>query len=459
MADFSPHDFDQMRSFFNSGATADYGFRKQQLLALKQAVQRNESAIMQALYNDLHKSAEEAYTTEIGFIYAEISHTLKHLQRWMKPQKVGTPLALQPSKSYILKEPLGICLLVAPWNYPFQLLLAPLIGAIAGGNCAVLKPSEIAVHTSQLVVEMIGECFDRKYVAVVEGNGAVVVPKLLQMNRFDHVFFTGSTQAGKSVALLAAEKFTATTLELGGKSPCIVDEDADIEVAAKRITWGKFTNAGQTCVAPDYVLVHEKNKQQLVAEIQKSIAHFYGSDPALSQDYGRIVSDRRLQKLQEYLSQGQVISGGEVKAPERYFAPTLMDNITAGAPVMEEEIFGPILPILSYKTTDAALQQVNLHPNPLALYYFGNDKESERRFTRQVAFGGGCINNTLMHLGNPALPFGGVGSSGIGAYHGRFSFDTYTRQKAILKTSTWFDPAIKYPPYKGKLGLLRWFFK
>ena len=459
MSQFTSLDFDKMQQYFFSLTTADYSFRKGQLQILKKAIQKYEQRLLDALFKDLHKSPEEAFTTEIGFVYAEISHTLKRLKKWMRKTSVGTPFFLFPSSSSIVREPLGVCLIIAPWNYPFQLLIAPLIGAIAGGNCAVLKPSEMAVQTAIVIREMIAEFFDQKYIAVVEGDGAVVVPHLMNENRFDHIFFTGSIPVGKEIAKMAAEKLVPVTLELGGKSPCIVDEDADIKVAAKRVVWGKFTNAGQTCVAPDYLLIHEKKKDEMVAEMQKSIKAFYGDEPIKSQDYGRIINQRRLDKLKSYLQEGTVITGGEVEEREFYFAPTLMDNVSSEASLMKEEIFGPILPIIPFRKQAEALAIINKNAHPLSLYYFGNNRENENYFIQNVQFGGGCINNTLVHLANADLPFGGVGNSGVGAYHGRFSFDTFTREKAILKTATWLDPAVKYPPYKGKLKLLRWFFR
>ncbi|GEO10507.1 aldehyde dehydrogenase [Segetibacter aerophilus] len=459
MTTYTSTDFDTMRNYFFSGATVEYTFRKQQLQVLKKGIQKYEQQIMDALFKDLHKSAEEAFTTEIGFIYAEISHTLKNLQKWMRKSSVSTPLFLLPSSSSIIREPLGVCLIIAPWNYPFQLLIAPLIGAIAGGNCAVLKPSEMAVNTSVVVSEMIAEFFDKKYISVVEGDGAIVVPALMTENRFDHVFFTGSIPVGREIAKLAAEKLVPVTLELGGKSPCIIDGDADLKVAAKRIVWGKFTNAGQTCVAPDYLLVHEKNKDEVIKEMQLSIERFYGKEPIKSNDYGRIINRKRVDKLKSYLQQGEVVSGGHVREEELYFSPTLMEQIAPEAPLMKEEIFGPILPIITFKEQDEALAVIHKNSHPLSLYYFGNNKKNEDYFINNVQFGGGCVNNTLVHLANADLPFGGVGNSGVGAYHGKFSFETFTRAKAILKTATWVDPDVKYPPYKGKLKLLRWFFK
>ncbi len=459
MNTFSISDFEQMRQYFLSGITTDYVFRKRQLQVLKLAVKKYETALTEALFKDLHKSPEEAFTTEIGFIYAEISHTLSNLKAWMEPQKVSTPIVLFPSSSQIIREPLGVCLIIAPWNYPFQLLIAPLIGAVAGGNCAVLKPSEFTTYTSAVVIKMMEEFFDKKYIFVVEGDGSIVVPQMMNENRFDHVFFTGSIPVGKEIAKLAAPKLVSVTLELGGKSPCIVDKDADIEVAAKRITWGKFTNAGQTCVAPDYILVHESRKHELIKGINKSIQSFFGDDPQQSADYGRIINERRFNKLESYLQQGKVITGGKVNRHSLYFAPTIMEDVNTEAPVMREDIFGPILPVFTFNKHEDAFKMIDANPNPLSLYFFGNNNKIADKYINKIQFGGCCINNTLVHLANAELPFGGVGNSGVGAYHGKFSFDTFTRMKSVLKTSTLIDPSVKYPPYKGKLKMLKWFFK
>ena len=456
---FSTQDFVRMQRFFFSGAANPYDFRKKQLLNLRNAIKKYEQDISEALFKDLHKSAEEAYTTEIGFVLAEISHALKHLNSWMQPQRVGSPFLLFPSSSKIFRESLGVTLIVAPWNYPFQLLMAPLIGTIAGGNCAVLKPSEITPNTAAVIEKMITEFFQPEYINVVQGDGAVVVPQLMNDNRFDHVFFTGSISVGKEIAKLAAPKLVSITLELGGKSPCVVDRNADIKIAAQRIVWGKFTNAGQTCVAPDYLLVHENRKDELVDKMKTSIKTFYGKNPQQSPDYGRIVNRKRFEQLSSYLQQGDVILGGETNEEDLYIAPTLLENVSINQPVMQEEIFGPILPIYTYEEHDEALSMIRQSSHPLALYVFTSDKKVEQLYLDKVQFGGGCINNTLVHLANAELPFGGVGNSGIGAYHGKFSFDTFTRPKSILKTATWLDVKTKYPPYKGKLKLLKMLLK
>jgi aldehyde dehydrogenase (NAD+) len=459
MASFTAEQFKAMQAFHTAGNTRSFQFRKQQLITLKKAIKANEAAITAALQKDLHKSAAEAYTTEIGFSYAELSHTIKHLQHWMQPKNVGTPLTLFPSSSKIVREPWGISLIIAPWNYPFQLLIAPLIGAIAGGNCAVLKPSEFTPATADVIEKMISENFDPQYISVVLGDGAVVVPQLMNENRFDHIFFTGSIPVGKIIAKLAAEKLIPTTLELGGKSPCIVDTNVDLDTAAARIVWGKFTNAGQTCVAPDYVLVQQKNKDVLVDKMKAQIERFYGKDPKASEDYGRIVNEKRFDAVSSYLNEGKILVGGTTDRSEKYIAPTIIENITADAAVMKYEIFGPVLPVIVYNTKEEALNIIQQNANPLSLYVFSNDKNFQEYFTEQIPFGGGCINNTLVHLANPDLPFGGVGNSGSGQYHGQYSFETFTRPKAIVNSATWIDPDLKYPPYKKKLKLFKWLIK
>jgi aldehyde dehydrogenase (NAD+) len=456
---YSSVDFEKMQTFFFTGATSTYEFRKKQLIKLRSTIEKYENEISEALHADLHKSAEEAYSTEIGFIYSEISHTLKHLKSWMKPRSVSTPIILFPSSSKIIREALGVTLIIAPWNYPFQLLMAPLIGAIAGGNCAVLKPSEMTMNTSKVITKIVRETFDSNYITAVEGDGAVVVPQMMNDNRFDHVFFTGSIAVGKEIAKLAAPKLVSVTLELGGKSPCVVDKDADVRVAAQRIVWGKFTNAGQTCVAPDYLLVHESRRDELVANMQKSIQSFFGDDPQLSNYYGRIINEKRFDKLSSYLENASIVSGGKTSKEQLYIEPTVIDNVTLNQAVMQEEIFGPILPVFTYQKHDEALSLIKKSSHPLALYVFTNNKEVEQLYLDKVQFGGGCINNTLLHLANAELPFGGVGNSGVGAYHGKFSFDTFTRPKSVLKTATWLDLKVKYPPYTGKLKMMKMLFK
>jgi len=450
---------DIMHQYYDNGETRSYDFRKKQLILLGRALDRWVGELSQAMYQDLHKSAAEIYLTETGFVQAEIKYALSNLSSWMKPVKVSSPLMTFCSSSKVISDPWGVALIIAPWNYPLQLLLGPLVGAIAGGNCAVLKPSELAPHTSAVLAKLIKDTFDARYITVVEGDGATIIPQLINNSHFDHVFFTGSVSVGKKVASLTAAKLIPTVLELGGKSPCIVDRDVDISVAAKRICWGKFTNAGQTCVAPDYVLVHESRKDELVELMKRYLDGFYGGDPYRSPDYGRIISDKRFDQLVSYLSQGNVLCGGEYVREDRYIAPTLIDNVDGAHPVMQEEIFGPILPILTFKEHEDAIQTIKGHLDPLALYLFTTNEKLMQFYEDRVSFGGGCINNTLMHLGNPKLPFGGVGNSGMGQYHGKYSYQAYTRPKAILHTAAFPDLAIKYPPYKKSLPFLKWMTK
>ena len=452
-------DIPTLQQYFASGETTSYSFRKLQLQKLRKAIEANEADVMDALYHDLKKSPEEAYSTEIGFVYSEISNSLKHLQEWMQPVTVSSPLIIFPSSSKIIRDPLGVTLIIAPWNYPFQLVMAPLIGSIAGGNCSVIKPSEFTPHTSAIIEKIIAEAFSLNYITVATGNGAEVVPQLMKQYRFDHVFFTGSISVGRQIALMAADKLVPVTLELGGKSPCIVDKDVNLKVAAQRIAWGKFTNVGQTCVAPDYLLVHESRKNELVELLEKSVHQYYGDNPLQSADYGKIVNENRFNKLESFLSQGSIVFGGETNKEKLYISPTVLENVAETSPVMQEEIFGPILPLYTFKDHQQAIEMVRRMPNPLALYIFTNNAKVEKLYTEKISFGGGCINNTLIHLANAKLPFGGVGNSGVGTYHGKFSFDTFTRQKSVAKTSTWIDPPAKYPPYSGKLKILKWLLK
>lgn len=442
------------QDFFASGATLTHAFRKQQLQLLKKAIKKHEQRIMDALYADLHKPPVEAYSSEVGLVYAEITAMLNGLKQWMRVEAVSSPLPQYPSKSRIQRVPLGLTLLIAPWNYPFQLLMAPLAGAIAGGNCAILKPSELTPHTASVIATLIRETFDPKYIALIEGDGSVVIPEAMQ-HRFDHVFFTGSTAVGKKILEMAAPHLTPVTLELGGKSPCVVDDKVDINVAAKRIIWGKYWNAGQTCIAPDYILVHEKVKDALINAMKKAIVHFWGDDPARSPDYARIINTKRFHTLKGYLSQGRILHGGSTDEKELFIAPVLMDEVNWNSAVMQEEIFGPVLPVITFKTLEEAVQLIRQQPYPLALYIFTKRKSTEKVLMEQLRFGGGCINNTLAHFTNEELPFGGVGYSGMGRYHGKYSFETFTHERSMLKTATWIDVSVKYPPYKNKLKMIR----
>jgi aldehyde dehydrogenase (NAD+) len=436
------------RHFFNTGVTRSYAFRKGQLATLKAAIQRNEKAIIRALHDDLHKNEFEAYGTEIGFVYNEISHTIKHLRQWMENKRIATPLMFAPASSKIINDPLGTVLIISPWNYPFNLMMAPLVAAIAGGNTVILKPSELAPATEAVIAKIINETFEPDFIAVLTGAGQLLGPQLIERHHLDHIFYTGSTQVGRIIMQHAATQLTPVTLELGGKSPCIVDETANITWAAKKIAWGKFINAGQTCVAPDYVLVHESVKDKLVAALKEQLQKMYGENPAASADYPRIINQRRFRTLAAFLDDLYVLHGGQHNESELFFAPTLVTVDAEDHPLWHEEIFGPILPIRTFSTRDEVLQIIDQNPYPLALYLFSSDKNAERFFTERIRFGGGCINNTIIHLGNNDLPFGGVGYSGMGQYHGHEGFSTFSRAKSIMKSGTWFDTPVWYPPVK-----------
>jgi aldehyde dehydrogenase (NAD+) len=448
-----------MRSHFETGVTQSYLFRKKQLQLLKEVVLKYEKEISDALFADLKKSPEEAYSTEIGLVLSELSLAIKKLQAWMSPKRVSTDLANLPSSSKIYRDALGVVLIISPWNYPFQLMMNPLIGAIAGGNVAVIKPSEFATATAIIIEKIIKEIYPSEYVHVVQGDGATVVPAMMQSFRFDHVFYTGSIPVGKAIYKMAAEKLIPVTLELGGKSPCVVEADANLTTAAKRIVLGKFLNVGQTCIAPDYILVHQSVKEELVVKLKSTIEKFYTVDASASYDYGKIINEKRFEKLISYLNDGHILYGGNHDEKNLFIAPTLMDEVSMNSAVMQEEIFGPILPIITYTTTEEAMQIVKKNENPLAFYLFTSDKKTEQQWINAVPFGGGCINNADWHFTNHNLPFGGVGNSGLGAYHGKFSFETFTRAKSVLKTPNWWDPYIKYPSFKGRLKLFKWIFR
>jgi aldehyde dehydrogenase (NAD+) len=455
MTDMLSLSLQRMQVYFSGGPTLSYDFRKEQLKKLKTAILDHEKELLAALYADLKKNAEESWVTEVGFVVAEINHTLKHLHNWMKPKRVHTNLLNFPSKSYIYTEPLGVVLIVGPWNYPLQLLFTPLIGAIAAGNCVVIKPSEMARETAVVMEKIITSAFPREYILCVQGEGAEVIPALLQRFRFQHIFYTGSTAVGKIIYELAAHQLIPVTLELGGKSPCVVEQDAHLSIAARRIAVAKFSNAGQMCVAPDYVLVHMAVKDAFIKKLKEAISAFFSEEPSSSYSYGKIIHQKQLDRLIGYLKQGTVLYGGRYNADQLYIEPTLMEGIPLQSAIMGEEIFGPILPILSFSTFEEAKAIINLNPEPLAFYLFTGNRETEERWIRELPFGGGCINNASWHLTNFHLPFGGRGHSGIGAYHGRFSFDVFSHKKAIMKTPTWFDPAVKYPPFEGKLKLFK----
>lgn len=441
------------RAFFRSGKTQETDFRLESLKKLRRAIQSREGEIMAALKQDLNKSEQEAFISEIGYMVQEISFVTKNTKFWARPQKVKTALTHMGSSSYIYPEPYGVSLIIAPWNYPFMLALSPLVGAVAAGNCVVLKPSELTPHVSALLADLIADTFDPGHVTVMEG-GVETSTELLKQP-FDKIFFTGSPGVGRVVMEAAAQHLTPVTLELGGKSPAIVDQDADLSLAAKRIAWGKWLNAGQTCVAPDYLWVHEKRKEELIQQLGKAIRQFYGETPLQNPDYTRIVNEKHFNRLNAYLQEGTAILGGETDPEQLKIAPTLLEGVTWGQSVMEDEIFGPILPILTFRDLSQVVEQVTAQPKPLALYYFSNNRGKQEKILRSISFGGGCINDTIMHLATPHLPFGGVGNSGLGNYHGKHSFDCFSHQKSVLKQTQKFDLPFRYPSSKNGLKVLR----
>ncbi|HDA5639228.1 TPA: aldehyde dehydrogenase [Staphylococcus aureus] len=451
--------FYDSKAFFNTQQTKDISFRKEQLKKLSKAIKSYESDILEALYTDLGKNKVEAYATEIGITLKSIKNARKELKNWTKTKNVDTPLYLFPTKSYIKKEPYGTVLIIAPFNYPFQLVFEPLIGAIAAGNTAIIKPSELTPNVARVIKRLINETFDANYIEVIE-EGIEETQTLIHLP-FDYVFFTGSENVGKIVYQAASENLVPVTLEMGGKSPVIVDETANIKVASERICFGKFTNAGQTCVAPDYILVHESVKDDLITALSKTLREFYGQNIQQSPDYGRIVNLKHYHRLTSLLNSAQmnIVFGGHSDEDERYIEPTLLDHVTNDSAIMQEEIFGPILPILTYQSLDEAIAFIHQRPKPLSLYLFSEDENATQRVINDLSFGGGAINDTLMHLANPKLPFGGVGASGMGRYHGKYSFDTFTHEKSYIFKSTRLESGVHLPPYKGKFKYIKAFFK
>ncbi|MCO4454083.1 aldehyde dehydrogenase [Staphylococcus aureus] len=451
--------FYDSKAFFNTQQTKDISFRKEQLKMLSKAIKSYESDILEALYTDLGKNKVEAYATEIGITLKSIKNARKELKNWTKTKNVDTPLYLFPTKSYIKKEPYGTVLIIAPFNYPFQLVFEPLIGAIAAGNTAIIKPSELTPNVARVIKRLINETFDANYIEVIEG-GIEETQTLIHLP-FDYVFFTGSENVGKIVYQAASENLVPVTLEMGGKSPVIVDETANIKVASERICFGKFTNAGQTCVAPDYILVHESVKDDLITALSKTLREFYGQNIQQSPDYGRIVNLKHYHRLTSLLNSAQmnIVFGGHSDEDERYIEPTLLDHVTNDSAIMQEEIFGPILPILTYQSLDEAIAFIHQRPKPLSLYLFSEDENATQRVINELSFGAGAINDTLMHLANPKLPFGGVGASGMGRYHGKYSFDTFTHEKSYIFKSTRLESGVHLPPYKGKFKYIKAFFK
>jgi aldehyde dehydrogenase (NAD+) len=433
----------QQRQFFQTGQTQPLSFRLQQLQRLKQAVLDYQDQILEAVKRDLGRPTFEGYF-ELSAI-GEVNTALKQIKTWIKPQRVKTGIDQFPASAWIQPDPLGVALIIGPWNYPFQLVFGPLVGAIAAGNCAIVKPSEHAPHTSKVVADLIASIFEPNYVAVIEGD--VQTSQALLEERFDHIFFTGGSAIGKVIMAAAAKHLTPVTLELGGKSPCIIDRDIQLEYAAKRIIWGKFINGGQTCIAPDYLLVDRTIAADFIPLLQQKITQFFGEDPAASPDLGRMIHQRHFDRLVRFLNDGQAISGGNHDAATKYIAPTLLKNVSWDAPIMQEEIFGPILPIFEYDDLEEAIAIVNARPKPLALYFFSKNEQKQNRILSATSSGGVCINDTVMHVGVGELPFGGVGESGMGRYHGKYSFDTFSHYKSVLKKSFLVDLAWRYAPY------------
>ena len=433
------------RAFFRSHATRSVEFRLEMLKRFRASIVKYERELAEALYNDLHKSYEEAYLTEISIVLAEIDKFLKHLKGWAAPSKKSTPLKMFPSHSEILTEPLGVSLIIAPWNYPVQLLLNPLVGAIGAGCTAVLKPSPYVPNVAEVLGRLIAETFDPEYVAVVQGHREV--NSALLRERYDIIFFTGSPDLGRVVMRAAAENLTPVVLELGGKSPVVVDKSADIKLAAKRIAWGKTLNAGQTCIAPDYLLIHKDVKAEFVVAFRHAIAELHGEDVHKSEHYVRMVSDRAFERVVSYLDCGDVVAGGLTSAEDRYIEPTLLDNVSADSAVMREEIFGPVLPMMEIGDVEEAINFILDREKPLAMYVFAEEDVARRVFDH-TSSGGGCINDTIMHIANEHLPFGGVGNSGMGRYHGRDSLYAFSHRRSVVTTPTWIDLPFRYMPYK-----------
>jgi aldehyde dehydrogenase (NAD+) len=428
-------------------------YRKETLTRLLYSIEENESRIIEALYNDFKKPEFEAVLTETNYVIGDLKQTIKNIKSWAKPKRVLPSILNFPSSDYIYSEPYGKVLVISPWNYPFQLALCPMIAAVAAGNSVVLKPSELTPNTSSIIAEIISKVFTKNHVEVIEGG--VEVSQNLLAQKWDYIFFTGSVAVGKIVAKAAAEYMTPVTLELGGKNPCIIDETANIKLAAKRIVWGKFINAGQTCIAPDYLLVQEKVKSELVENLKLEITNAYSDNPELSPDYTRIVNIRNWERLNALIETEKVLFGGQNNSEDCYLSPTLIDETSFESAVMKEEIFGPILPILSYENDSELDEIISKYDKPLSLYVFTTRNKFAEKIIQKFSFGGGCINDTVIHFSNNRLPFGGVGHSGIGAYHGKMSFDTFSHKKAIVKKANWLDLPMRYAPYKGKLTLIR----
>ncbi|MDD5727274.1 MAG: aldehyde dehydrogenase [Victivallales bacterium] len=443
----------QQKIFFQSGATRGLKFRRDALTRLFDKIREKRAEIHAALYSDLRKSEFEAFETETSGVLEEILHIRRRLKKWARPRRVPVHLNNLPAKGRIYAEPYGSVLIFSAWNYPFQLAVSPLTAALAAGNCAVLKPAAQAPATAEAIRKLIGDCFEPEHVAVIPGGGDAAAHLLRQ--RFDYIFYTGGLQAGRRVMLAAAEHLTPVTLELGGKSPCIVAADADPDVTAKRLVWGKFLNAGQTCVAPDYLLVQDKIKAPLLEKIQTVIKRFYGEDPQTSPDYPRIVNDGHFDRLTGLLANQDIFCGGRCDRGDLYIEPTVLSETDAESEIMSEEIFGPILPVITWKKFDEVIEFITARPKPLAMYYFSESRGDLDRLLNRTSAGGVAVNDTVTHFINPSMPFGGVGESGMGAYHGKYGFDTFSHFKPVMIKSTLIDVPVRYPPFAGKLKLLR----
>ena len=449
--------FDQVE-MFSTNKTKSYSFRLAQINKMYGALKKNEDKLLTALYKDLKKSRGEAYVSELGVVYKEISLVKSNLKKWMKSKKVSTPIVAFPSRSKIFYEPLGSVLIIGPWNYPLQLLLVPLVGAIAAGNCVVLKPSEYAPHTSQAIIDILTDIFPPSFLSIFQG-GIDVSTQLLE-KKFDHIFFTGSSAVGKVVAQKAAQNLTPTTLELGGKSPCIITSSAKLEVSVKRIIFGKFLNMGQTCIAPDYIYIDKSIKEEFLTKLKIEMEKTFGQSPIRCKHLGRIVNEKNFLRLQKFLKKDQIFLGGDASLGDLFIAPTILNKVRWSDEVMQEEIFGPILPVLEYQDLNSAINQLKTMDKPLALYVFSEDQKEQNKVLNSLSFGGGCINDTLIHVANYNLPFGGIGKSGHGSYHGKQSFYTFSHKKSISITSSKLDLALRYPPYSDfKEKVLRFFFK
>ena len=443
----------RQRAFFQTGMTRALAFRRAQIERLAGALERHEAALLAALKADLGKSPGQGYASEFGLVQTEIRHALRHLSRWAAPRRCRTPWFVAPARGWVQPEPLGVALILGAWNYPVQLLIAPLVSAIAAGNCVVLKPSELAPRTAKATAELVRDCFEEQLVTVV--NGGADVAEALLREQFDRIFFTGSTRVGRLVMAAAAKHLTPVTLELGGKCPAIVCADAAIALAARRIAWGKFMNAGQTCVAPDFVLVAREARDPFVAAMKGALRGFYGDDPARCGDYGRIVNQAHFERLVNYLRDGKVVHGGQHDVKDLFIGPTILADVSPNAAVMQEEIFGPILPVLEFERLDEALAMLRDRPSPLALYVFTRDRATETRVLANVRSGGACVNDVVSHMIGTGLPFGGMGASGMGAYHGRASFEAFSHQRSVLRRATWLDTPFRYPPQKLSLAGLK----